>query len=131
MNARKLAAIDLLFLGPRLVLVEFAIGVFGSLALGIWSVSRGAQRFHSTWMILFGIYLLFVGINYVPLLLYAIDMASKGNAEQELGNELQNRKKTFRKYRRQSVWLLVPLVVITTAVLKRSRTPPFGADAGQ
>jgi uncharacterized membrane protein len=120
-NVRKLAAIDLLFLG-RLVLVEFAVGVFGSLALGVLSVWQGAQRFHSPWMILLGIYLVFIGINYLPLLLYAIDMARKGGAEQEVGDELGDKRKTFRKYRRQSVWLLVPLVVIIAAILQRGRT---------
>jgi hypothetical protein len=122
-NVRKLAAIDLLFLGPKVILTEFAIGVFGSLAIGVMSAWQGAHRFHATWMVLFGIYLVFVGINYIPLLLHAIDISCKGKAEQELADELAHKKKAFRKYRRQSMWLLVPLVVVIAAILQRNRTP--------
>ena len=129
-NVRKLAAIDLFFLGPRLILAEFATGVLGSLALGVTSAWRGAYRFHSTWMVLFGIYLIFVGMNYVPLLLHAIDISRKGSAEQELAEELKHKKEAFRRYRRQSVWLLVPLAVIIAAIQQRNRTSSFGAGRG-
>jgi len=101
-NVRKLAAIELYFLGPRLILAEFAIGLSGSLPLGLLSAWRGARRFHSTWIVLFGIYLIFTGINYIPLLLHAIDITCKGNAEREIADELEDKKRTFRQYRRQS-----------------------------
>ena len=122
MNVRKLAAIDLLFLGRRLILAEFGIGVFGSLALGVMSVWQGTHRSQSAWMVLFGIYLVFVGINYIPLLLHAIDISRKGSALQEIADELGDKQQAFRKYRRQSLWLLVPLVVPVVAVLQRNRT---------
>ena len=121
-NVRKLAAIDLLFLGRRIILAEFGIGVFGSLTLGVMSAWQGTHRFHSAWMLLFGIYLVFVGLNYVPLLLHAIDMSRKGSAQQEIADEFENKHKTFGKYRRQSLWLLVPLVVPIFAILQRNRT---------
>jgi hypothetical protein len=130
-NVRKLAAIDLLFLGPRLILAEFAIGVIGMVALGLLSAWQGAHRFQSMWMVLFGIYLIFVGINYIPLLLHAIDISCKRSAEQEITDELKNKKEAFRKYRRQSVWLLVPLAVIIAAIPQRNRIPPFGAGRAQ
>jgi hypothetical protein len=130
-NVRRLAAIDLLFLGPRFILLEFGIGAFGSLFLGVLSAWQGTHRFHSVWMLLFGVYLFFVGINYVPLFLHAIDISRKGNAQQELGDELDSKQKTFRKYRRQSLWILVPLVVPFAAILQRNRIPPLEAGRGQ
>jgi len=57
-NVRKLAAIDLQVLGPKIILTEFGLGVVGSLALGLLTVRAGIQRFHSTPMIVFGVYLL-------------------------------------------------------------------------
>jgi hypothetical protein len=128
-NVRKLAAIDLFFLGPRLILAEFGIGVFGSLALGVMSAWQGTHRFHSVWMVLFGVYLIFVGMNYVPLLLHAIDISRKASAQQEIADELGSKQKTFRKYRRQSLWLFVPLAIPVAAILERSQpSPPSGSD---
>jgi len=126
-NVRKLAAIDLYFLGPRLILPEFGIGVVGSLTLGFISAWQGTHRFHSLWMVLFGVYLIFVGINYVPLLFYAVDISRRRGAQEEIGDELGSNQKTFRKYRRQSLWLLVPLAVLVAAILQRHQAPAFGS----
>jgi hypothetical protein len=69
---RKLAAVDIAFLGPRLILAEFSIGVFGPLALGVLTLVRR----HSVGGIALGSYLLSVGINYMPLLLHALVTAT-------------------------------------------------------
>jgi len=129
-NVRKLAAIDLFFLGQRLILAEFGIGVFGSLTLGVMSAWQVTHRFHSVWMVLFGVYLVFVGINYVPLLLHAIDISRRGSAQREIADELGSKQKTFRKYRRQSLWLFVPLVVPVAAILPTKTNPTFGVRPG-
>lgn len=126
-NVRKLAAIDLEFLGPKIILSEFGLGVLGSLTLGILSIRAGMHRFHSARMTVFGVYLLLLGINYVPLLLHALDIARNGCARQEIADELGNRRVTFRKYRRQSLFLLLPMVVPIAAIVQeisRRRTAP-------
>ena len=128
---RKLAAIDLEFLGPKVILTEFGLGVLGSMTLGILSMRAGFHRFHSARMTLFGAYLLFLGINYLPLLLHAIDMARHGSARQEIADELGNKRATFRKYRRQSLFLLLPLVVPIAAIVQemhRKRAAQSGAS---
>jgi len=130
-NVRKLAAIDLLFLGSKVILAEFGIGVFGSLALGVMSVWQGTHRFHSVWMVVLGVYLIFVGINYVPLLLHAIGISRRGNAQQEVADELECKQETFRKYRRESLLILVPLVVPVAAILNRGQTRASRAGQGQ
>jgi hypothetical protein len=53
-NLRKLAAIDIIFLGYRFVLAEDALGVFFSDALGLLVLYRS----HSFWQALLGIYLI-------------------------------------------------------------------------
>jgi membrane protein implicated in regulation of membrane protease activity len=104
-NLRKLAALDILFLGPRLIVAEFAFGVFFSVALGLFVLVRG----HSFWQLLLGIYFLCLGINYVPMLVYAIAVGNKVNARKEMAGELDDPRKTMSKYRSQSLVLLVPL----------------------
>jgi hypothetical protein len=82
-NPRKLAAIDIAFLGYRFVLAEYATGVFFSAALALFVLYRG----HSFWQVLLGIYLVCLGINYLPILACAVSMASKEAARAELGAE--------------------------------------------
>jgi hypothetical protein len=111
---RRLAAVDMAFVGSRFILAEFSIGVFGSLALGVLTLVRT----HSLGGTVLGAYLLCIGVNYVPLLAHAIDLARHGTARQEIADELQEKHRMFRKYRRQSLLLLVPLVVPILAIIQ-------------
>ena len=104
---RKLAAVDMTYLGSRLILAEFSIGVFGSLALGVFVLLRN----HSLGGIALASYLLSIGINYVPLLLYAVSIARLDSARYEIAEETVDTRGMFRKYRRQSLLVLVPLAV--------------------
>jgi hypothetical protein len=128
-NARKLAAIDLYFLGPKIILLEFGLGVPIMLALGVLSLRVGLFRTQATWQILLGAYLLFLAINYLPMLWCAIDIVRRGSAAAELGDELQDRPAAMRKYRRQSLWLLVPLAVPVAWFMQRWRATD-GASSG-
>jgi hypothetical protein len=118
-NARKLAAIDLIFLGPMVIITEFSAGVFLSAVLGIFVLVRGNQ---SLAQIVLGLYLISLGINYVPMLNYAIRISRAKSARAELGNEPDDERVAMAKYRRQSLWLLVPLIVPLMA-LAQSRKP--------
>lgn len=125
LNVRKLAAIDLEFLGARFILAEFGIGAAGSTALGALTIRAGLYRFHSPWLIIFGAYLIFLGMNYVPLLLHAISMVRDGSGHEEIAEDLANKQAAMRKYRRQSLFLLLPLIVPIVAIVqevKRGRT---------
>lgn len=114
-NLRKLAALDILFLGPRWIVAEFAFGVLFSFALGLFVLVRG----HSFWQLLLGIYFLCLGINYVPMLVYAIAVGNKVNARKEMAGELDDPRKTMSKYRSQSLVLLVPLAVPILALTQK------------
>lgn len=104
---RKLAAIDIVFLGYKLVFAEYAFGVLFSVSLGIFVLFRG----HSVWQVVLGAYLICLGINYVPMLAYTVSIGGKQNAQAELADELTEKRKAMSKYRRVSVLLLVPLLV--------------------
>jgi len=117
---RNLAAVDIAFLGSRLVLAEFSIGVFGSLLLGLLTLLRS----HSVGGTALGAYLLCIGINYVPLLLYAVGLTHFDSARYEIPEETIDKRRMFRKYRRQSLLLLVPLVVPILAAARELQQNP-------
>lgn len=114
---RKLAAIDIFFLGPAFIIAEYAVGVFFSAALGLIVMFRG----HSFWQLALGLYFLCLGINYVPLFVYALSIGNKERAQSELSSELGDKRSAMAKYRRQSLLLLLPLVVPLLALSHGSR----------
>ena len=120
-NVRKLAAIDLYLLGPKIILAEFGLGVPVMLALGVLSLRVGLFRTHAAWQIGLGVYLLLLAINYIPMLWCAIDIARQGSAATALGDELSDKGAAMRKYRRHSLWLLVPLAVPVAWIMRRKR----------
>ncbi len=111
-SIRKLAALDIAFLGRGLILAEFGVGVIGPAVLGVLTLLRA----HTPMWSVFGVYLLSLGLNYVPLLLHAIDLCRSGTARAEIADEIGNRGETFRRYRRQSLLLLLPFVVPIAAL---------------
>jgi Ca2+/Na+ antiporter len=118
-QVRKLVAIELAFLRPKFVLAEYAIAVAGGVFLGVLSLRVALMRTHATWQILLGIYLFFLALNYAVLLGYAIAMARRGDAREEIADELDDKTAAFRKYRRQSLWLLVPLAAPIASIMHR------------
>ncbi|HVP53727.1 MAG TPA: hypothetical protein VMU45_01945 [Candidatus Eisenbacteria bacterium] len=125
-NPRKLAAIDLYFLGPKIILAEFGLGVPVMFVLGILSLRAGLFHTHATWQIVLGAYLLLLGINYMPMLWCALDIARRSTAAVELGDELQDKTTAMRKYRKQSLWLLVPLAAPLAWLRQRGRATEGG-----
>jgi hypothetical protein len=114
---RKLAALEVLFLGPKLVVVEYACGVLLSAGLGIFVLVRG----HTLWQTLVGAYLICLGLNYLPLLLHAIALRDPQAARAVIEGELGDTRKTFSRYRSQSLFLLVPLLVAIVGVSQSRR----------
>ena len=113
-NVRKLAALDIVFHGPRLILIEFALCMVVCAALGLWSFF---SPIHSPFMIVIGCFFMWVALNYVPLLLYAISIVRCKSAQQEVAFELAHKDTYARKYTLQTTMLLlVPLVLPLLAV---------------
>jgi hypothetical protein len=116
-NPRKLAAIDITFLGAKFIIIEFAGGVFLGAALGVFTLVRS----HSWTQFVLGLYLLSLGINYVPMLIYAVAIAKSDSARSEMGDELEDKSGAMAKYRRQSVLLLIALLVPIIALRQLKR----------
>ena len=125
-EVRKLAALDMAWLGTRLVLAEYALGVvlpaaLGTLFLGL-GLARHAELYH--WLVLGGIWLLTIAANYVPLFLYAVVLARAGTVQEEA----QAARPHIRRYVLQQALILVPLSVLALSVAqeqgRRKVRPP-------
>ena len=100
LNVRKLVAIDLYFLRPKFILAEFGVGVVALNAFGLLTLRAGIRQEHGVRLMVSGTFMVAVGMNYVPLLLDAIDIARRRTAEKEIADELRERRATLRGYRR-------------------------------
>lgn len=116
-NIRKLAALDMAFIGPRIILAEFAFGVFGPILVGLFSL----ERIHAPSQKWLGVYLILLGINYIPMLIYALAIYRKRSAQDEVADELAHRTKIASRYFPQTLLLLVPLVVPLLALTQELR----------
>ena len=110
LNVRKLVALDMTFLGTRVIVAEYALGVVLGGVIGILSLRRGVP--------LLGIPLLWIALNYVPLFLHSVDLARKGTARQEVAAELSDPRKA-RSYSWRQLWILVPFAVVVLAITQR------------
>lgn len=96
----------------RVILAEFALGTIGGGALGVWALTwRGVTG------IVLGIWLLGVGVNYLPLLSYVVALWPPGALKAELaGIDLEAE---IRHYTRVQFRVLVPFWVAVLALLQR------------
>jgi len=115
-DVRKLAAVDMAWLGVRVILAEYAFGVLLPLALGALSL-RSGLRGTSGAELLLGVWLLAIAANYVPLFLYALAIARAGSVEQEGRPEIAR----AHRYGLQQVMILVPLFVVILSLLQEGR----------
>ena len=120
LDVRRLAALDMAVHGKRFIVAEFGVGVLGCLVLGGLSVS-GGMRSGATWELLLGFVLLWIALNYVPLLIHAVDLARSGTARQEAADEIEH-PELIRRYTFRQLWILVPLAVVVMDITQRARS---------
>jgi hypothetical protein len=117
-SIRKLAALDLVFHGPRFVLIEFggAVALTGTLAaLSLRSALTGPGH-RVGWEFVFGALLAGIGANYLPLLISAISLVRTGTAREEVAVELEQAQQAQYRYGTQQILLAVPFAVAAIAV---------------
>ncbi|TAM83964.1 MAG: hypothetical protein EPN47_03920 [Acidobacteria bacterium] len=120
---RSLAAIDIALLGYKLIYAEYLVGVVLGLSFGFFVLGRSQSMWHRA----LGVYLVCLGANYVPMLIYTIAIGSRQNAQAEIADELaeSGQQRTMSRYRKVSLFLLVPLMAPVLAVIyevRRSRS---------
>ena len=121
LDVRKLVALDIAFLGARVIVAEYAAGIVICACLGVLSLNQWlrAGSHGINWQVVLGVALLWIALNYVPLFIHAADLARRGTAREEVGLELGNMK-TARSYSWRQLWILVPLAVVVLDVAQRS-----------
>jgi hypothetical protein len=120
---RKLAAIDMAWLGARVIVAEYALGVILPLGLGMVSIRSAIMgSVKGPWPPALGIWLVGIAVNYIPLLIYALLIARAGTAREEGGPELSH----ARRYGVQQVIILIPLVVAILALAQERRRMKAG-----
>ena len=119
-NVRKLAALDLVFHGPRFILIEFGGAVVLAAGLGLLSIRSGlAGSGHPVvWEIALGVIFGSVALNYLPLLIHSVALVRSGTARTEVEAELGDMKQSSRRYGAQQFLLVVPFAILLLAVVQ-------------
>ena len=117
-NLRKLVALDMVLHGKSFIIAEFAFGVLLPLILGLFSF-RGTlfEPFPTTVQTALGLWLLGIGVNYVPLFIYAVLIARGGTVEQEGRPEMLH----VKRYSLQQFIIFVPFLVAVLALVQELR----------
>lgn len=105
-EVRKLAAVDMAWLGWRIIIPEYLFGILLPLGLGFLSLYRG--------QILMGIWLVTIAINYIPLFIYAVHLKQTNSIQKEGIPEIVRAK----KYGIQQIVILIPFLVVILALLQ-------------
>ena len=115
-NPRKLAAIHIVSMGSTFAIGNFSCTGLLCLSLGVLTLWRA----DSIRMLTFGFYFLSLCINYAVMLFFALDIQDRERARTEIGDELKSRRGAMGEYRRQSIYLLLPIVVPIVALRRHS-----------
>jgi hypothetical protein len=116
-SIKKLVALDIITHGHWIILAEFAFGVFVSGAIGIFSLFNFFSNANSAPLVgIIGVILLWIALNYVPMLLYTISIMRHKSVLKEVTRGLENGDIHTRKYALQSAFLILPLLVPILAI---------------
>lgn len=111
-NIRKLAALDMAIHGQLPITIEFFLGVFLIALIGLLVFYSGQTNL--------GIYMMFMALNYIPLLIYALLIG--GKAHKEVRTEMHNLKHYGRKYNLQQFLIFIPLSIIVLSILQEFKS---------
>ena len=106
------------WLGPKVIVAEYAFGIILPLALGVFTLhSTFLPPYRLTRQTIFGFWLISIAANYIPLFLYAVSIARAGTVKAEGEPERPH----ARRYGVQQVIILIPFLVVIIAVIQERR----------
>lgn len=111
-NVRRLVALDMGLHGPTFILIEFGLGVPVPMIFGLSLIIRG--------IVLFGVYIFMLGINYVPVLLYAVALRKTYGNVVDMNDPGVARLN--HKYSIQQFLIFIPFFVVGLAIAQRSQS---------
>lgn len=97
--------------GPRFIIVEFGVGTPAIITVGLLLMLDSSA-------FLFGFYILLTGIDYLPLLAYALVLVRSHTAEKEVSYGLSQDKHYNRKYSVQQLMIFLPTVILLVAIMQ-------------
>lgn len=112
-SVSKLVALDMALHGRKLVLLEFGITAPAMIAAGLFVILKSYLPL--------GLYLVLVGIDYIPLLIYAA--MSTGRLGEGVGQNRRDMVGNIRKYGIQQTLILLPFAIPILAILQKSGRP--------
>lgn len=117
LDVRRLAAIDMWGSAGApwrrwVILIEFLAGTVGIVAVGVVVLSAG-----SAGRTVLGLWFIGVGLNYLPLALYALAFVRPGALEAEI--EGVDVFAELRHYTTAQFWVVVPLLLVVLAARQR------------
>jgi hypothetical protein len=113
-NVRKLAALDIAYRGAGRIMLESGFLVFFLGLVGLVFLLFAHGKTEETTAI--GVYLVFLGLNHVPLFTYSVVIAARGSAKQEAAVELASPERYRTKYGVQRTLVLIPLAIDLLAI---------------
>jgi hypothetical protein len=119
LDVRRLAALDMYGARGtrrrrRVILAEFALGTLGCAMLAAWALSWGGAG-----GVIFGILLLGLAANYLPLTVHALALWREPALDAELAGV--DVPAQLRSYTRAQVWVLVPFWIAGLALAQARR----------
>ena len=118
-DVKKLAAFNIVFRGRPRVLAEFGLGALLFAGVGVGFLVLAHNPTMGTTAL--GVYLVFLGLNYAPLLAFALSIKTESAARELLSVELAQQDVYWPRYGAQQVLVLVPLAVTLLAVFQTAR----------
>ena len=112
-NVRKLVALGICLHGSKFILAEFGVGTPVIIAVGFWLIFTN--------IFALGIYLLLTGINYIPLLVYAIIIARSRTAQKEAAYGIEHDNHYNQKYSVQQLTIFIPLTIVILKILQEKK----------
>jgi hypothetical protein len=126
-SIRRLAAVDMAWLGTKIILAEYALGILLPLILGLISIRSGfSGPVFSTWEAASGLWLVSIAANYIALFIYALLLARDETVKAEGEPELAH----ARRYGVQQIIILVPFLVVILAIAQEARGRKETKEAG-
>ena len=107
-NVRRLVALDMGLHGPTPIHVEYGLGVPVAMILGVFLALQG--------LFPFGAYVFTLGVNYLPLLAYAVSLRNDYGDVVDMGDPGVG--PLNRKYSTQQFLIFVPFSVVALAVVQ-------------
>ncbi|QBD78620.1 hypothetical protein EPA93_22545 [Ktedonosporobacter rubrisoli] len=121
-TVRKLAALAIVYHGSRLIIIEFALGVFflGGFGIALSALGLLLRPYHPILLLLLsGCILLWIALNYIPLFIYSLDINKRKSARLEVAFELEYSYLYIRSYNLQStLFLFIPFAMLILTLVQ-------------